>query len=299
MEIQKEQNLSNNKGLKTIIVILLLLLIGSLGYIYKLSNDHTTEITKVTSEKDQLDADLSDAIAKYDEAIAQNTSLSSELAGERDKLIALQEELKKSQGDVASLKKYKDSYNSLKRQMDSLLAENKKLKLDNERLTVERDSTVTELNTSKEVVNKLAEQNENLNSKVKEASKLIISNVESNAFKKGGLFGGSTLKDTDKASKADVLDVEFTIAGNSIAEKGIKKYYIQVIDSKNNVLGDNETVLFGEKYLSYSFIKEIDFQGKSVKIKEEIPVKNLSKGLFFVNVFEDANMVGSTSFQLK
>lgn len=299
MEIQKEQNPSNNKGLKAIIVILLLLLIGSLGYIYNLSNNHTTEITKITSEKDQLDADLSEAIAKYDEAIAQNTSLSSELAAERDKLIALQEELKKSQGDVASLKKYKDSYNSLKRQMDSLLAENKKLKADNERLTVERDSTITELTSSKEVVNKLSEQNENLNSKVKEASKLVISNVESNAYKKGGLFGGSSLKDTDKASKADVLNVEFTIAGNSIAEKGIKKYYIQVIDSKNNVLGDNETVLFGEKYLSYSFIKEIDFQGKSVNIKQEIPVKNLQKGLFFVNVFEDANLVGSTSFQLK
>nr|WP_317631711.1 hypothetical protein [uncultured Flavobacterium sp.] len=299
MEIKTEQNSSSNKSLKVIIIILLLLLIGSLGYIYKLSNDHTTEVTKITSEKDQLDADLKDAIAKYDEAIAENTSLSGELAEERDKLIALQDQLKKSQGDVASLRKYRDSYNSLKKQMDSLLAENKQLKAENEKLNVQIDSTMTELNSSKDIVNQLSEQTEILSSKVKEASKLVITNVQSHAFKKGGLLGGSNLKDTDKASKADVLNISFAIAGNSLAEKGEKKYYVQVIDSKNNVLGDNETVLFGEKYLSYSFIKEIDFQGKSVTIKHDIPVKNLEKGLFTVNVFEEANLVGSSSFDLK
>jgi hypothetical protein len=40
--------------------------------------------------------------------------------------------------------------------------------------------------------------------------------------------------------RADVLKISFTIAENQIAKSGDKVYYVQVIDSKNNVLGDKE-----------------------------------------------------------
>ena len=275
-----------------------LLLIGSLGYIFKMNSDHTSTVNTMTSEKDQLNSELTESIAKLDAAIAENTSLSSELIAERDKLITLQDELKKAQDDVQSLKKYKDSFFALKKESDKLLAENKQLKAENQQLTVERDSTILELNSSKEIVNKLAEETEILNSKVAEASKLVITDVKSNAYKKGGLFGGSSLKNTEKASKADVLEVEFAIAANKLASKGEKLYYIQIIDSNNNVVGQNETILFGEKYLTYSFSEQIDFQGKTVTIKHELPVKDLDKGYFFVNVFEQDELVGTTSFQL-
>jgi hypothetical protein len=299
METKVQENAPNNKGPKIIIAVLAVLLLGSLGYIFKMNSDHTTTVTQMTSEKDQLNSELSESIAKLDEAIAQNTSLSSELVAERDKLIALQEELQKAKDDVKSLEKFKSSYYAVKKQMEKLLVENEQLRADNQKLTVERDSTIVELNNSKDIVNKLAEQTEILNSKVAEASKLVISNVHANAYKKGGLFGGSNLKTTDKASRADVLEIEFSIAANKLATKGEKLYYIQIIDSNNNVVGTNETILFGEKYLTYSFAKEIDFQGKSVTIKHELPVKDLDKGYFFVNVFEQDELVGNSSFQLK
>jgi KaiC/GvpD/RAD55 family RecA-like ATPase len=46
--------------------------------------------------------------------------------------------------------------------------------------------------------------------------------------------------ETDKASRADVLKISFTIAENQIAKSGDKVYYVQVIDSKNNVLRDRK-----------------------------------------------------------
>jgi hypothetical protein len=46
--------------------------------------------------------------------------------------------------------------------------------------------------------------------------------------------------ETDKARRADVLKISFTIAENQIAKSGDKVYYVQVIDSKNNVLGDKK-----------------------------------------------------------
>lgn len=294
----KDAPKKKNTGLIAIIVILLLLLLGSLGYIYKLSNTHAEQTKVMLTEKEQLDLELKDAIAKYDEAISENTSLSTDLAAERDKLVQLQKDLEKSKGDAVAMKKYKDQYFKLKGDMDKLLAENNKLKKENQKLTVERDSTMTELSNSKISNDNLITQNDELAKKVEKASKLVITNVSSKAIKQGG-FLSSKNKETDKASKADVLNVSFTIAANSIAPRVEKMYYIQVIDSENNVLGDKETKLFGEKYLTYSFTKELTYENKSIQITQDIPVKNLKTGLFFVHVFDGSEMVGSSSFTLK
>ncbi|UYW02139.1 hypothetical protein K5I29_04355 [Flavobacterium agricola] len=299
MEKQMQENDSNKKGYKVIIAILALLLIGSFGYMYKMSTDHTDTVTQIQSEKDLLNIELTESINKLDEAIAQNTSLSSELTAERDKLVALQKELQQSKSDVDSLKKYRNSYLALKKQTDKLLAENKQLREANQILTNERDSTMVELNSSKVIVNQLAEQTEILNSKVEEASKLVITNVSAHAYKQGGLFGGTNLKNTSKAKKADVLEIEFSVAANKLAKKGEKLYYVQIIDSNNNVIGANDPILFGEKYLTYSFPKEVNFQGQSVVIKHELPVTDLEKGFFFVNIFEQDELVGNSSFELK
>ena len=69
--------------------------------------------------------------------------------------------------------------------------------------------------------------------------------------------------ETEKAGRADVLKISFTIAENKIAKSGDKTYYVQVIDSKNNVLGDKKTETFGDKSLTYSFIANVKYENKT------------------------------------
>jgi hypothetical protein len=38
-----------------------------------------------------------------------------------------------------------------------------------------------------------------------------------------------------------MLRISYTIAENQVAQSGTKSYYVQVIDSKNNVLGDKKS----------------------------------------------------------
>ena len=54
---------SNNSGLKAIIVVLILLLLGSLAYIYKIKNESAEIQTNLVSEKAKLQADLEAKIA--------------------------------------------------------------------------------------------------------------------------------------------------------------------------------------------------------------------------------------------
>ena len=122
------ENKSNNSGLKAAIVVLALLLLGSIGYIYKLTTDNKETVNTLTTEKETLAEELKAKIAEYDVMIADNTALKDELQAEQAKMVELLEQVEKSKGDVAAMAKYKASYLKLKGEMDNLVAENKLLK---------------------------------------------------------------------------------------------------------------------------------------------------------------------------
>jgi cell division protein FtsB len=297
--MENSQNQTSNKSLKAIVALLALLLIGSLIYIYTLSTkteELQTTIVTTTSEKDVVMKDLEQLKATYDAAIAENTSMSDELITEREKVVKLISQLGKSKGDVASLAKYKQQYLALQTKMTGLMQENEVLKTDNKALNTNLDSTKVVLEESKNYNQTLVGQNEELSKTVEKASRLTVLNLKTSAYKKRS--SGKTVE-TEKASRADILKISFTIAENSVAKSGDKKYYVQVIDSKNNVLGEKSSVAFGEETLTYSFVSSVKFENKTVQVNEELPGKDFEKGLYYVNVFDKNQLVSKTSFTLK
>jgi hypothetical protein len=207
-------------------------------------------------------------------------------------------ELEKSKGDIASLGKYRDSYNKLKREMDNLLAENKLLKEQNVSLTSSLDSTNVVLEDTKRYADTLLTQNDNLTKTVEKGSTLAVLNLNVLAVKERS--SGKQIE-TDKASRADKLKVSFLIAENQIAKSGDRMYYVQIIDSKNNILGDKETVAMGgDLTLTYTFITKVKYENKTVQVNEEVAGKDFAAGTYFVNVFnQKGEMVSKTSFSLR
>lgn len=286
----------NNSSLKAVIAVLAVLLIGSLVYIFKLSSDSDvvkTELTSTLTEKESVMKDLQELKATYDAAIAENTSMSDELIQERDKVVALMDDLNKSKGDVS---KFKSQVQGLQTKMKTLVAENDELKKQNGVLTVQRDSTIVVLGESKKFNEVLVGQNEALSKTVEKGSKLSVLNTKTAAYK---LKSSGKQIETDKASRADVLKVSFTIAENQIAKSGDKTYYVQVIDSKNNVLGDKKTESFGDNSLTYSFKTTVQYENKTVNVSEDLPGKDFAKGTYFINIFDNDELVSKTSFSLR
>lgn len=293
------ENQNNNSKLKAVILVLSLLLLASLGYMFKMSSEAKkveTELSSVTTEKDNALTELAQLKTTYDAAIAENTSMSEELIAERDKVVKLMEEVKKSKGDAAAIGKYKQQIADLQAKMNVLIRENDELKVKNQQLTAEIDSTKTILVEAKEYNQVLAGQNEELSKTVEKASKLSILNLKTGAYK---VKSSGKEVETERARRADILKVNFTIAENKVAKSGDKSYYIQVIDSKNNVLGEKKLVEFGEKSLTYSFISTVQYENSTVNVSENLPGENFEKGTYFVNIFDKAELVGKTSFTLK
>jgi len=293
------QNQDNQSKLKAIIGVLAILLIGSLIYIFKLTSDAKTlqtTVTTVKSEKESVLKDLADLKTNYDAAIAENTTMSDELIAERDKVIKLMADLKASKGDNASLQKYKTKYKEMEQKMQNLMQEVAVLKKQNQTLTTNLDSTIVVLEDNKKYNQVLVGQNEQLAKTVELGSKLSITNLKTASYKVRS--SGKQIA-TDKASRTDMLKVNFTIAENKIAKSGDKTYYVQVIDSKNNVLGDKATISFGETSLTYSFTTTVKYENKTVEVSEQLPGKDFAKGTYFVNVFDKGELVSKSSFSLK
>lgn len=295
------ENQRNNSSLKAIVVVLALLLAGSLAYIFKMTTDSKamqTELTTEKTEKAKFLIELEDLKATYDKALAENTTLSDDLEAEREKVINLIADLKKSKGDAIEMRKYRSQYNDLNSKMKTLVAENNLLKKKNEVLTTERDSTIVVLGQQKRFNDTLVVQNENLAKTVEKASKLSIMNLRTQAIK---VRSSGKQIDTDKASRADQLKVCFAIAANEIAKSGNKSYYVQIIDSKNNVLGEKKVQNFGDMTLTYSFTTTVAYDNKAVDVCEFLDGKgkDFEKGTYFVNIFDQAELVSKTSFSLR
>ena len=290
------ENQTNNSNLKAIIVILAILLIGSLGYMYKMSSDAKTTQSVLVSEKSAVMNDLTALKANYDKAIAENTSMSDELIEERDKVVKLIAELDKSKGDVKSLAKYRDQYRALEKKMAGLMKEVAMLKQANSDLTVERDSTIVALGKAQTFNDTLVIQNENLAKAVEKGSTVSVMNLRTQGIKERN--SGKQIV-TDKARRADKLKVCFSLAANTLAKSGSRNYYIQIIDSKNNVLGEKKTETFGDMSLTYSFVTTVPYENKSVDVCELIAGSDFEKGTYFVNIFDKGLLVSKTSFDLR
>lgn len=290
------ENQKSNSSLKAIIVVLSILLVGSLTYMYKMSTDSEKVEKTLMSEKEKFVADLEKAKADLDLAISDNTGLKAELEEERAKIVDLLDKVKKGEATEKQFVQYKEDFRRLKRDYDKLIAENTRLKGENATLTTQRDSTLTALDETRKYNDTLMSQNEGLSKTVEKAAKLQILNLHIQPYKERS---SGKLVQTDKARRVDVVRVTFTIAANEVAQAGNKMYYIQVIDPKNNVIGEKATEIFGDYSLTYSFITNAIYENKTIQVNETISGKDFAKGIYHVNVFDKGQMVANTTFNLK
>ena len=297
------ENKKNNSGLKGLVIVLSVLLVVSLLYNFKTFKDSkslASEVTSIKSEKEKVLDSLLVLKGTYETAMLEKTTLSDNLQVEKTKVESLISDLKKSKGDANSMANFRKKYNALQVNMKTLIAENDVLKKTNQSLVVQKDSVITVAVNQKKYNDTLASKNQTLSSKVEKGSKLVVMNLKTQSIKQKS--SGKEIE-TDKASRANKLKISFSIAANEIADSGEKTYYIQVIDSKNNVLGQKKIEDFGQESLTYSFTSKIPYQNKSVDIVEYLDVnvegEEFEKGTYFVNVFDKNELASKTSFALK
>jgi len=294
-----EGSQTSSTGLKVGLGILLVLFLGTAFYTSKLYSEKQENEKLLVSEKQQVMNDLNNMAQDYDEAIAESEVKNQDIIEARERIQGLMDSLKVSQNSVGSLWRYKKKYLALQEEMDILLTENDRLKVENQYLATSLDSTNVQLAERTMFTDSLLVQNTELTSVVKDAAALQIV----------GLIGMGVIErrsgkqiPTERASRSDKLKICFTVAKNTLTEAGDKELYVQIIDPLNNVLGTNDQIEFEDQVLNYSLISRFNYENRNLNICEyisELEDAKFEKGRYKVNVFNDKAIISSSEFELK
>lgn len=294
-----ESSQKTNTGLKVGLGILLVLFLMTAFYASKLYSDKQETEKILVSEKQQVMNDLNNMALEYDAAIAESEIKNQDLVAARGRIQGLMDSLKISQNSVNSLWRYKKKFSTLQEEMDILLAENDRLKGENQYLATSLDSTQVQLAERTMFTDSLLVQNTQLASVVSDAS----------ALQTVGLIGMGVLERSsgkqvpmERARRSDKIKVCFTVAKNMLADAGDRELYVQVIDPKNNVLGANDQAQFDDQVLNYSLISRFNYENRNLNICEYVLPLEDSKfeaGRYKINVFNDKELISASEFELK
>ena len=290
------------KSVFWIIVGILLLAIGALGYFYWHQRTELTELVEqMTIEKEELQEEYEDLAIQFDgyqQMDIKNDSLQDLLSREQQRVQDLLEELRQTKASnarrIAELKKELATVRAVMkdyvRQIDSLNATNA-------RLTEENQLVRRENQQVKEQNSQLSTANAQLTETVTRASMLEISSCTLTMLNKND-------KKTKMASNVRKFQFDYIIAKNITCTPGMKNLYARVMDPQGNLMNENEANLFafesGES--PFSLMQQIEYSGEAyhgtcfcaLADKEEV-----QKGFYTIDFFCDGNLIGSFPFQPK
>ncbi len=252
-------------------------------------------IMSLREQKSNLLGDLEKSQLFLDQVLTSNKSLSKKLASEQLKIKKLILDLKKKNVNEKSIVVYQKSADDVDGRVKILLSEINAYKKTIDSTNNVLKNTNVVLKKEKKKNDTLITSNKKLVKKINDATKLYFYDLQT-ASLKARSSGKQT--ETDKASKTDLLKISFMIAESNLVKSTSKDFYIQVIDSKNNVVGSKKTEKFGNDILTYSTSVKVKYNSKTVKVEEEIPVTNLEEGLFFVNIFDGTKLILKSTFTL-
>ena len=300
--IPTEKKKNNPNKLMVIVIILLLgfcsYLIWQNMQLQEIIVTNEIVITDVSSERDQVQADLEEMLAQYNAMETTNEKLSAELAAEKAKI---EELIKKAKGKDWSIYKLKKETETLRKIMKGLYVQLDSLQQVNGALEEENYTVKTELTNEKNVTKNLTERNEDLSDLVTVASYLKTSDLKSYGVK---IKNDNTGKMTDKAKRTGKIRTEFTILKNSITIPGKKWIYVRILTPDGKVLSEktddsNKFDFNGVRGL-YSSKKQIDYKNQPLSLSidwqktEDFPV-----GEYNVEVYADGVDIGKTKFFLE
>ncbi len=288
---------SNNK-FKVLVGILTLLLIVLAVYTVTLYNDSKDTEAILVGQKDDIEQELEELIANYDEVIQENEIKDEQLLAARDRIEILLDSLKDADANVALLKRYKRQIRKLEDERVLLFKKADSLIAANELLTAERDNTYIELNETIKVVDSVTQENESMARTIEEGSIVSAVDLSSNAVivRKSG-----KVVDTKRAKRANKVRACFTLVPNPIAQKGDRMLYVQVINPKNNLLGEKTELEFKQGTLTYSASTKVFYENEEldVCVMVDADEADLVSGRYTINVFDDSNLVATTTMTLK
>lgn len=290
----------NNTLLLALVVLLLISNVVLLFLWFQKKDQATaaaTQVTAITSEKENVTKLLEDMLVQYDTLSTNNDQLKTGMDSLQKQIVSLMDKVKRGDYDVHKAKREAETLRKIMKgyvvTIDSLNQVNQALMAEN----VNTKQQLGEVTGQKQALeSKSAEQQELIN----KGSVLTATGMIANA-----LFVRNSGKqvDTERSSKAEMIKCCFNLGENRITTAGTKTLYMRIIGPDGSVLPASEQAnrFFYEGVEGeFSVKRDVNYQNEPVDVCMFWTASGkLTGGEYKVDVYESGVKVGSTTFNLK
>lgn len=284
-----------DKTLLIIIGALSVVLIVLLVFFLVEKSENKANMIAITSEKEELQQELTDLSHNYDNLKTNNDTLNAKLGHEKEKIATLMEKMKEFRSNsYAEINKYKKEIGTLKSVMRSFVVQIDSLNQLNLKLTAENKEVKKQMDWVRERNKNLEQKTVQMEETLEKAGTLSVED-----------FSIYPINKRDKETilkKCFQLKADFTITKNLTAKRGARVIYLRITRPDNQVLAASSKSFF--KYqnatLTYSAKREIEYEGEKLEISIYWPNDgSLVKGEYIADLFSDNQQIGSIKFMLK
>lgn len=302
MEKQPEQSQKKNSNVIYFLIAVVVALLGTDVYLYMQKNKSDTKIVYQNDEKTRLQTELDSLEAQIEQVNMGRAKMSADMQAKNDSLRAkikvLRKELAKGKLTAAELSHAQEDIKQLRYSVTKYTVEIEELRKENTNLTVERDTLKTNLATVNTKAADLEKKNQELDNRVKEASAIKVGSAQVIAYK---VKNSGKEVEEQKAKNVQKIKITFTIAGNTVAEKGLHDIYVRVIDPTGNLItpADSGTFSADAQDFQYTYKTAIDFKDDGSGYTIDWTYAPFQKGTYTVILYADGYTMGKSSFTLK
>jgi hypothetical protein len=318
-----EQVNTRDKKVNTVLLLIILLLLGGMGYMSFLWSKKNSELTTCSNENKKLQADTAlindmmsgyvdnmssdlkqdfkNMLDTYDALIAKDKSKADSLNIQKQKIQSLINELNSNKRmSAAQIMRLQRDNESLRRILKGYVNKIDSLNTLNLKLTSVLDETNTKLTTTTTERDQYKADAEQSKEQVRKGSRL-----QAYGFTTVGLRMklNNVTEETNKANKVVQIKSSFTISDNPLTSSGRKIVYMQIMNPDGKIMQSRSSYVVQTEIgsVAYSDKKEIDYQNQRIDLSifYDLKGEEAVKGNYKVKIFCDGNVIGTDSFTLK
>ncbi len=285
----------------------------------QLATNTQTQLTQTKEDKETVQTEYNAALSRLDDLKSENKQLDSlvntknaeveELKTKITNILnnknATDAEIKEAKKLITSLNKKVDNYVaqiiSLKKENAQLTTTNNNLNTEKNNLATEKNNLATEKDKLTQTNTALEESKKQLENTVTLAKVLSASNITLSPIKKRWLTGVEA--NTNKASRAEKVKIQFDLNDNRVVESGDKNLYIVVYNPNGDADVQGSFKLKDGTEKKYTTTKTVAYtQGTTTKniLLEYVPLnKNFDKGEYLIEIYHNGYLIGSNKVSLK
>jgi cell division protein FtsB len=293
-----KDNSDKNNSKLWVLVVFLLAIIAVMGYFLMQGNE---KVDDLSSEKQQLTAQLEELVAEYDDLELANDSLMNIADIERARLRSMIDSVQSLRsGDLKKLDRYKNEVYKLKVENKKLVNRLDSMSVHIENLVVEKEAVEMNLQQEQQKSAQLGQVKQLLEGEVAKGSILQLSGISSIGIKR---WNSGKESETSKARRADEIKVCFTLGKNLIAPKGERIVYVRLITPENTVVSlsdsaSSNTFTSNGKAMLYSNKKAVWYEGEAVETCLFISREEFTKGEYKAEVYTEDYLLGTSTVKL-